>query len=275
MLVSVSLFTLPISADMGPKPSVQISFEGLTDELCYATLLSARSSTGPDSAWNGEEDHIYDRGNREIWQAFVDYTDSDGYYFLQAFWQINETTKLPWTYYPPSPFKLLVYYPEHDTYLVSGIYERYAFDSYYTVDMSNTDKNGTLILEQSYDYASEAKLLFSRVAATVVIELLIAVAFSLTAKGQMLLLLASNLVTQIILNILLNVINYRSGYLAYLFYYVIFELVVIAAETVLYLLFMNKLTDKSRKKYVYVLYALIANITSFVSGYIIIDFFGF
>lgn len=45
-------------AYMGPKPSVQITFENMDDEICYGTLLSKTKSTGPSSVWNGEYEHI-------------------------------------------------------------------------------------------------------------------------------------------------------------------------------------------------------------------------
>lgn len=45
------LFPMPVSADIGPKPSVVINFTGLEDETYYATLLSRDSFAGP---WNCE-----------------------------------------------------------------------------------------------------------------------------------------------------------------------------------------------------------------------------
>ena len=47
--------------------------------------------------------------------------------------------ELAWTYYPPGDFKILLYYPETETFVSSGIYARYAFDTYYTVDMDGVD----------------------------------------------------------------------------------------------------------------------------------------
>ena len=39
-IVLLVSFPMTAKADFGPKPSVQIDFEGLGDELCYGTLLS-------------------------------------------------------------------------------------------------------------------------------------------------------------------------------------------------------------------------------------------
>lgn len=137
LLLALAL-PLPARADTGPKPSVKIEFTGSTGQPYYATLLSRESSTGPQSAYDPEypESAQYPEGQKDIWQAFVDYEDPDGFYFLQWFWECTQTDLLDWNYRPPQAFKVLVFYPETGEYRASGIYERYAFDSYFTVDLS-------------------------------------------------------------------------------------------------------------------------------------------
>ena len=77
-ICSVSLSPINASADTGPKPSVRIVFENMGEQDCYGTLLSKYRSTGPASAWDGEEDSVYLNGlDREIWEAFVNYEDGD------------------------------------------------------------------------------------------------------------------------------------------------------------------------------------------------------
>ena len=141
MLLFFLIFTvtaLPITAkaDTGPKPSVRIQFKNMGDDLCYGTLLSKEKGAGPARVWDGtaRNGQLYDL-DRNIWKAFVDYKDPDGYYFLQRGWTVSETGEIAWTYYPPEDFKILLYYPEAGTFVSSGSYERYAFDTYYTVDM--------------------------------------------------------------------------------------------------------------------------------------------
>ena len=132
------LLSFTAFADTGPKPSVVIELVGLGDEPCYGTLLSQNITNGPNRAWEeGEEMHAYHEDDPDIWRKFVDYKDTDGYYFLQQFWYCNETSGFKWGYYPPDPFKVLLYFPESDTFAVSPVYERYAFDSYYTIDVSD------------------------------------------------------------------------------------------------------------------------------------------
>lgn len=284
-VITAVMLSVTASADMGPKPSVNVDFENLGDELCYATLLSRRESIGPASAWDGIEEHAQHNGNEnysyvdygyDVWKAFVDYKDSDSFYFLQEAWQVNETKKFAWTYYPPDEFKILLYFPDTDTFAVSGIYKSYAFDTYYTVNMDGVnltaDYNEELSTDarieafRSYNYRIEILSLIARIVITIVIEMAIALAFGYFEKKQLLLLVVVNSVTQIILNVILNVINYRLGELAFMVFYVLLELGILIGEAVLYFNLLNKLSKKSRPKCLAIIYAAVANIVSFVGG---------
>lgn len=286
-----ALFPFTASADMGPKPSVNISFEGLGDELCYATLLSKRESTGPSSVWDGIEENAQHNENKgfdyvtldyETWKAFAEYDDPDGYHFLQEGWLVNETKEFAWTYYPPDSFKILLYFPDSNIFVTSGIYERYAFDSYYTVDMTgiqpsvegNNSEYPLLIaepmpVEKSYDYSKEIVLLVARIVLTIILETGIALLFGLTEKKVFLLIVAVNTVTQIILNVLLNIVNYKSGYMAFVLAYILFEIIVFVIEAVLYCSFIKKVSEQPKKQWVYIAYALVANLVSFGAGIVI------
>ncbi len=284
-MMMVIVFPITANADIGPKASVRVQFENMGDTLCYGTLLSKTDSTGPQSAWDGNEEHIYNYNlDPDIWRAFVEYEDTDGYYFLQIGWKVSETKEIAWTYYPPSSFKILLYYPETDQYIVSGIYEKYAFDTYYTVDMDGIDigsvdyndelsSNERIDAYRSYNYRIEFLSLIARIVITIIIEMIVALFFGFRQKNQLLLLIGVNTVTQIILNILLNVINYQSGEWAFVFFYVLFEWIIFALEAVVYCLLMNKWTDKPKKRWFYIVYALVANTISFGSGMVVAHIF--
>ena len=286
------VFPITASADTGPKPSVRITFENLGTEECWGTLLSSKPSTGPSSAWNGNEEdaqhnenpngyYSYQKSGYDIWKAFVDYDEKDDYYFLQEAWQINETKELAWTYYPPNEFKILLYFPETGEYAVSGVYERYAFDSYFTVNMDgvklSVDYNEELSSDdrlnayKSYNYGVEIGSLVARILITIIIEMGIALLFGYREKKQLLLLVGVNSGTQIILNVLLNIINYNSGEMVFVVFYVLFELVVFAIEAILFYHLLNKISIKQKPKWLAVVYALVANAVSFGAGMMIAE----
>lgn len=287
LVMTLSIFApATANADIGPKASVRILFENMGDELCYGTLLSERESTGPASVWDGNEEYAQHNENEnyswaafdyETWKAFVEYEDPDGYFFLQDGWTVSETKEIAWTYYPPSRFKILLYYPESGTFVSSGIYEKYAFDTYYTVDMDGVtigsveyneelSTNERIEAYRSYNYRVEVVSMIVRILITIAIEMLLALLFGFRGKKQLLMLVGVNTATQIILNVLLNVINYNSGQWAFVFFYVLFELLVFGLEAVVYCIWMNRLSEKTKPTWFYVLYAFVANAVSFVAG---------
>ena len=282
--LAVLLLPLQVCADTGPKPSVRITFEGMDDTLCYGTLLSASDSTGPSSAWDGTEEGALHSGNErygdwlpdyEIWKAFVDYNDSDGYYFLQESWCVSETGELNWTYYPPSPFKILLYWPETGAYAVSGILERYAFDSYFNMDMTgfSVTEGETLLPDavKSYPWGKEILTFTARVVLTVLIEMAAAFLFRFRYKKEYLILLAVNLATQLFLNITLQITNPGMGGLMFFLTYAFLEIIIVIAEAAAYSILLPKATDDPPERWVCILYAVIANALSFFGGLLLAE----
>lgn len=263
-------------ADIGPKPSVVINFTGLEDEKYYVTLLSEIPSTGPHSALGEHPNNQRYKSEDEdynIWQKFISYKDRDGFYFLQYFRECTETSQFTWGYYPPPKFKILIYFPDHDSFVISEEkYERYAFDSYYKVDMKGIEiqsviSSGDIKAEKSYDHTTELLSLMIRVIATIAIEVLIAVLFGFRAKKQLLIIMAVNAVTQIILNILLNYFNYKYGGMMFVMNYVWMEVLVTMIEVKVYNNLLHMFSRKEyRSKWIVPIYALAANAVSFIIG---------
>lgn len=261
-----------VSADTGPKASVELDFVNIAGDY-YITLLSLDESTGPYSYSSDYEmttDEYYgdDEANWfESYQAFRNYEDLDGFYFLEYLEQNRSDNTFKWVYYPPQTFKVLIYFPNEDTFICSDIYERYAFNSHFEVTM---DDNEALIVVKNYDYSSELIGLVKRVVLTIVIEFLILCTFGLAKKNIIKVFIVVNIITQLLLNIGLNLIAYKYG--SSLFYvfinptYIILELAVLVIEAITYVYFIE---DKSLSKRV-ILYALIANIISFIFGLIIL-----
>ena len=284
VLFLVLLLAMPLvaNADTGPKPSVVISFEGLENEKYYVTLLSDTPTTGPYSVYDENSDPekyngVEDKNN--VWKKFISYKDEDGYYFLQYFDECTETSKFIWGYYPPSKFKILIYFPDHDSFAVSNeVYERYAFDSYYKVDASGMEiqsvtLNNNIQAQKNYPYSWELISLISRILITIIIEVLIALLFGFREKKLLLIVLVTNIITQSILNILLNLINYYQGGLMFVLNYIWMELLVIVIEAVAYCILFNKYSKKVPiGKFKVSTYAFIANVVSFCSGLLIAGF---
>ena len=269
LICMILIISLPVTAkaDIGPKPSVRIQFTGIEGETYYGTLLSERRSTGPSSAWDGYEDYPGWKPENEkvIWEKFLGYEDVDGYYFLQEWWDCSESNQLNWTYYPPNPFKILLYFPETDTFYVSDVYEQYAFDSYFTVDLSEYSTS-PITARQSYDYTWEVISLVARIVLTIALELAIALFFGYQEKKALAFLTIVNVITQVTLNVALNIINYVSGSMGFTFALICMEIVVFAIEAIAYKSLLQRFSTAEQEKRRGVSYALIANTASFATG---------
>lgn len=270
LLVTVLVVVVVMSgstafADTGPKPSVHISFKNVQGNF-YCTLLSPGTSSGPFIEWDGTDETLDKIDvDTEIFLAFANYVDKDGYHFLQYLQLCNQNKSFVWGYHPPSTFKVLVYFPQTDTFFVSESYTRYAFNSYYKVDLGNADASQPLQLTNNYNYFREIALFLLRAALTVGLEICVALLFGLKQKRTLKVVVIVNVCTQVLLNIFLNVVIYYQGWLALFFLYFVAELLVYIVETVV---FCMVLSGKNKvvllwKSFVY---PLVANLVSFVAG---------
>ncbi len=280
---ALSVTPVVAMADAGPKRSVRITVQGIDDRQCIATLLSERESTGPWSVCDGsvEDYENYSVGvpDYETYLKFVAYDEQDEYYFLGNCFSVTDGEEFAWGYYPPKQFKLLLYFPQNNAFVVSQPAEEYAFHSYYKVTLLEGElPQGVSAvpcviqmsskLSTSYGYGKEAIGLTARILITVAVELAVSLLFGFRKK-QWLLLVGVNVGTQLFLNLMLNVFGVRWGGIAsipYVLCYLLLELAVVAIETLLYRLFMDRLAERKRTLRHYIGYSFAANGASFGVG---------
>ena len=263
MLVLFCIMAVPAWADMGPKPTVDLTFKGLEGQQ-YAVALISRIEYTP-APWMGDGWDAYnpEDGKKENWQALHDYVDPDGCKFGGYWEECSESHHFRWDYRAPSRFKILIWLEDTQTYLVSEELDRYAFDAYFTVQYT---PEGTLQVKRSYDYTWELISLVCRVVLTIAIELVLAWMIGWRARRDMQVLLWTNVVTQLGLNIALNVTNYMQGSLAFAFAFFAFELIVFVIEGAVYQYLLRRDPHTGKKRHVW-LYALGANGVSMLLGF--------
>lgn len=218
LLLLLPLTAMPVSADVGPKPSVVVALEGLEGRTCWGTLLSQQEGTGPYGRFYEEEaaeDPEEDRALRALLP--LERMDSEGFHLLNFVKDCSDG-EFSWTYYPPHTYKIALWFPEEDALAVSGVYHRYAFDSYYRLDLSGVElmPGGIVELEAARlqrDYPCGASLLAlaGRVALTLGAELLLALAFGLRTRQALKWVAVVNLATQLGLNLALELFTYCNG----------------------------------------------------------------
>lgn len=256
------LVGITVKADTGPKPSTYITFNNLDRDI-YVTLLSRDEGRGPWSL-GAEQDY------NEIEQKFAEYAHNTNYYFLGYTKRITkDDNTFSWTYYPPDNFVILCYSENDATFFGNDeLISRYAFDSYFKLDYNNLAISN---IEKNYNYGSEILHFFLRCIITITIELLLAYFVFRFKKKSFIIILITNLVTQIFLNVFLNISNYYHGSLSLIINYIVLELLIVLIEAVTYVLLIKRV-DKEYKISGIILYAILANILSFGLGLIILRY---
>lgn len=258
--ILVCIVAVPAWADTGPKPSVNIAVEGLEEKEYAVTLIAPYTHYGP---WSVERTYQEEYGDIDSWNALKAYQDADGYNFLGYWVECGEQDELSWIYMAPKQFKVLIWVKADNTYLVSEPVEQYAFDSYYTIKADTA--SGSMQLRKSYDYTWELISFVCRVVITIAIELALAWVLGWRSRSTFKVLLYTNLATQLVLNIILNVVNYYNGCMMFSFAFVLLELAVFLVEGLVYRMCLPKTTDTGKKRNVWV-YALFANAFSYLAG---------
>lgn len=239
-------------ADVGPKPSVKLDILGLKNKTYYVTLLSKEESTGPFSVIEDFNEISKDKENYDIIKKFYNYKSD--YYFLNTFDDCSSTHHYEWNYYPPETFKILIYIKDNDQFICSDSYTRYAFNSYYQVDIKN-DKISVSIKNviQDKPTINDIIKLICRIAATIVIEIIIAYMFHIRSIKKLSIITIVNIITQLGLNITLYYCYFSNLWLP--------EIVVMLVETIIY-----KLSFKDIETKYIIMYGIAANFVSYVLG---------
>ena len=258
LLICFPLFTATAFADTGPKPSVTVKFIDLPDTTCIATLLGNKESTGP---WYTNYEYLQrysdEEISEEVFRKFKEYK-AEGWYFLGFLTNVTDSKVLRWGYYPPETFRVLIYMPEKDAWIISDAYSRYAFDSYFTVTVGED----TLSVSVDSDSIGWIDAFLIRVVITIVVELVIALFFGLKSKRQIIVIAVTNLITQLALNFVLSTKLALSS-MGTVLVYILAEIIIFIIEALVYV---KLLKDDAHTAKHFVWYSFIANLVTFVIG---------
>ena len=265
------LFVMPVFADVGDKPSICITFENMPDASVYGALLVDALPQGGSYTDESEQDGWYGTISEAVYDAFCDYDDEDGFFYWHSPYEnlflCSESARLVMNYPSPDTFKLLLFFPETETYAVSGVLEKYAHDASFVLDLGGAVPEDGAVLDVRTDYRMTADIggLLVRMVLTVLIELGIAWLFRYRTKPLVTRIIAVNVVTQILLNIALVCISYRLGGLAAFIAYFLLEIPVLIIEAIAYAIMLPY--HRGGIWWKAVLYTIAANLVSFIVGF--------
>lgn len=278
VLILMAALGIYAFADFGPKPSVVVEFENAGDQEYYVTLVAKEDKLGsPYSRVTAEDQPETD--DIAIWNRLVAYEDPDGMVFAGNVQKLTGDGAYVWGYYPPLEFRVLIYFPDTDSFVESSeILEQYAFDSYYQMDFNDLPENwndavAAIPVTRKYNLLWQITAFLLRLAVTVAVECLLAVLFGFRGKRQMLLVLAVNCATQLAMNLL--ILDESVGlFVFYVLQYALIEVGVILAEGLVYCLALPKLATPEQNRNIHpIAFAFFGNVASFSLGFLLSNWF--
>ena len=278
VLILMAALGIYAFADFGPKPSVVVEFENAGDQEYYVTLVAKENKLGSPYSRITDEDEQHDV-NIDVWNRFMHYEDPDGMVFAGNVQKLTGDGAYVWGYYPPSEFRVLIYFPDTDSFVESSeILEQYAFDSYYQMDFNDLPENwndavAAIPVTRKYNLLWQITAFLLRLAVTVAVECLLAVLFGFRGKRQMLLVLAVNCATQLAMNLL--ILDESVGlFVFYVLQYALIEVGVILAEGLVYCLALPKLATPEQNRNIHpIAFAFFGNVASFSLGFLLSNWF--
>ena len=278
VLILMAALGIYAFADFGPKPSVVVEFENAGDREYYVTLVAKEDKLGSPYYRITAEDQP-ETDDIAIWNRLVAFEDPDGMVFAGNVQKLTGDGAYVWGYYPPSEFRVLIYFPDTDSFVESSeILEQYAFDSYYQMDFNDLPENwndavAAIPLTRKYNLLWQITAFLLRLAVTVAVECLLAVLFGFKGKRQMLLVLAVNCATQLAMNLL--ILDESVGlFVFYVLQYALIEVGVILAEGLVYCLALPKLATPEQNRNIHpIAFAFFGNVASFSLGFLLSNWF--
>lgn len=278
LLITIVLFIniVSVSADIGPKPSIEIIVKGI-DEVYYLDLLSDERGFGDDFYLS-----LSDETQAAV-TLLREYEDEDGY----TLHMLNDHTPVPigniqgekqsdgtysnyFSYRVPHTFKIIILRENKDI-IVTEIISTELFNSKITIDLSDSTSYTVIDSENNvyrFNETIKEDIPFQktvigfiiRLVLTILIECLVAYyIFKFRGMKTLKIIFLVNLFTQLALNIVL----FRSPHILYvLILFVFIEPIIFVVEGIMYSIFI-----KERSKKLLWLYALVANL---VTGFLTI-----
>lgn len=262
-LTVVLLSALPMSADMGPKPSITIYVENAPDETYYLDLLIEQEE--PNNRMSQEEIDSYDPEmlaalrdyNENGLRAALSYGSAVPIFGKITGEQVDGKTVHTFSYFGiPDTVKVIAVTQSGDIY-VSDSYEKTEYQAEYTLDFQTFS-----LVSTGNPFVRLISQFASTFIPTLIIEFLILLLFGFSVKKNIISFVSANFATQIFLTFI-YAIYYPSAGVFFINFAIlpIVELLIIAVESVVYCL-----TFKDKSKIKRVVYAVVANLCSWI-GY--------
>ncbi|MFO7611313.1 MAG: hypothetical protein R6W99_02340 [Clostridia bacterium] len=269
LVISVLCLMLPaaVLADAGPKPSITVKAVNMPNALSYMDILVTEKSERDDSRYFDEQEYNQNLIRRlkafseDGWYTTMTYEDSLIFGGIHCNVTTDGTTTMRYSYRPPDRYRIIVVTEDGGT-VVSNTIERRSFDSTVYFDYATGEAREKAVLPSLIIQFITTCLL------TLLVEGLVLLLFRFTLKKSLVPFLVINIVTQLLLAAVVMSGMMLMGAFGALIFYVLAEFVIFILECVLFAVILKEHTVGRR-----IAFAAVANILSFIAGFIMILIF--
>ena len=200
-LITALLATIP-GIWNGYYQTTEVVFEGIR-ETCYGTLLSKKSESG---TWSYQME-LDLNAPEEVRNFFKEYQDTDHFFYLNYFQDVTDGL-LYWPYYPPEEFKILLYFPDTGTVIVSDPLDRYSLSSPFKAVIDH----GRMSVERNYDYLKMIRITLCRAVILTIFAVVTAILYAQPYNNEIRYMILGNFLYQALINTLIALYSYRNGF---------------------------------------------------------------
>ncbi|TVP85264.1 MAG: hypothetical protein EA375_05030 [Acholeplasmataceae bacterium] len=277
MLVAMTVPFFTVSADIGPKSGITIDIRGV-DQPYFLDLLfpGEIDEFWRDYAETRLEECLDDFGycSDFIPWLLLDF-EEDGYVSSWLYRgrptyhrQLDDHV-YAYTYVPPREFKIIMVF-EDGTYVTSPVVVTRLFQTRLVYDLTDvdlaTDFTAAGTVTELVPVAGMTTDFLLRVILTIGIEILILFAFGYRLKSSYRLVILTNVVTQVTLTIFMFVMHWwYAPFFGEIFVLIIGEIFILAIELYVYIKWLKEQSKRRAS-----VYAVVANLASFLIGLILI-----
>lgn len=270
LLLLILLIPTILYADIGPKPSLDILVKGIDSEEYYLDLLVKQDNVTD----------YFDASNYKDIDRLKSYKDKEGYHpalvvgtKVPVFGKLTYKEKLKDGYLHsfsyigvPSEFKIVILTSDNKL-IVSDNVERKLFNSKMEFDLTKENLEQDILqsageVREIFPTSYIIKNILLRIVICLFIEIFIALIFGFKKLSSYKVIFKLNILTQIILNVGIQVASLFHGLLASIFIYIILEIFILIFESKYYI---NNISEHSKKRRL--IYAILANVISFLAGF--------
>lgn len=273
LVLFTCIFSISASADMGPKPQLTIKVDNPPQGLYYLDLLLPGDADGEKWHPNVENDQENNSYDSSLFNVLKEYNEPGWHTGLvqgtgAPMWGdiYSDSNSFHFRYFGlpgvGNKYKIIMVLSDGST-VVSEELTRKIYQEEITVSYSA--ETGIKVTHEKSKFLMFIIQFLPTIAVTLIIEILLLLVFKISIKDNLVLVLITNILTNLGLNLILFFTNISSGYLSSFMLIIPLEIAIIIAECITYAVLM-----KSNSKVRNVVYAIVANVSSAVLGFLIL-----